>query len=66
MRENAATVCGHRCPQHPGWLPCQLPPGHATCSGHRHSAGQDVQHVWQGEGHRQAAAVNDQRAGASR
>jgi hypothetical protein len=46
-----AGICGHRCPAHPDWTSCQLAPGHPDESGHRDSAGPDVQHVWQDHGH---------------
>jgi len=40
-------ACGHHCPNHPDWIPCQRPAGHSRELGHRDSAGSDVQHVWQ-------------------
>ncbi len=46
----ADETCGHRCPAHPDWTPCQCPPGHDPEYGHRDSAGTDVQHVWQDHG----------------
>lgn len=51
MNDSAAKICGHRCPAHPDWMPCQLPPAHNPTNGHRDSAGDDVQHVWQHHGH---------------
>jgi len=59
MPENA--VCGHRYPQHPRWLPCQLP-DHPRSSGHRNSPAPDVQHVWQDHGHLPAAATSQSAA----
>jgi hypothetical protein len=44
-------TCGHRCPAHPDWIPCQLQLGHSTVIGHRDSDGSDVRHVWQDSGH---------------
>jgi hypothetical protein len=49
--EDTAGTCGHRCPSHPDWTPCQLSPGHSTVLGHRESDGRDVSHVWQDHGH---------------
>jgi hypothetical protein len=40
-------ICGHRCPNDPGWTPCQRPRGHDPEYGHRDSTGTDVRHVWQ-------------------
>ena len=51
MNDTAAKICGHRCPEHQDWTPCQLPPAHNPAGGHRDSAGDDVQHVWQHHGH---------------
>jgi hypothetical protein len=47
----AGEICGHRCPAHHDWTPCQCPPGHDPAYGHRDSAGTDIQHVWQDHGH---------------
>jgi hypothetical protein len=46
----ADEICGHHCPNHPGWTPCQRPPGHDPEYGHRQSTGTDVWHVWQDHG----------------
>jgi hypothetical protein len=43
----ADETCGHRCPAHPDWAPCQRPLGHNPDDGHRDSTDADVQHVWQ-------------------
>lgn len=59
MTDPTAGICGHRCPAHPDWHPCQLPPGHSTVIGHRDSTGDDLQHVWQDHGHDNAPAGSD-------
>ena len=48
MDDTAGRTCGHRCPEHPDWVPCQLAPGHSTVIGHRDS---EMQHIWQDHGH---------------
>jgi hypothetical protein len=60
--EGTTGTCGHRCPQHPDWTPCQLAPGHSLVIGHRDSAGPDVSHVWQDSGHSGDYAAEDTRA----
>lgn len=51
MTDTAEDICGHQCPRHPDYLPCQLPKGHDRVGGHRDSRNKDVQHVWQDHGH---------------
>lgn len=43
-------TCGHHCPNHPGWIPCQRPPGHDREDGHRDSAETCAQHIWDDHG----------------